>query len=540
MVKRIYKITPHGKSTNVSKQPETEFIKQPNNSTAYTGDTLDLVEIKGTPRIGDKDTHTEDIDVKPNIYNGKEAHNGDCQDHKDGGPEIAIYGRRWYILAVFSLISFTQAAVWNTWGPIAVSCEKAFGWDDTILALLPNWGPIGSILTGWVASWSMDVQGIRMCCVIIAALTAISSAIRCIALEPPYITWTANISAFLNGLGGPVAMGASPVLSAAWFPPNQRITSTAIATLFNYGGVAASFLIGPLFERNDVLNTSHIGNLTQHDNRTMATNSNLIHDQDESEVAWIRHRITLVFYAECGWCFLLLIMVVVFFPSKPPKPPSTTASKERLDIKSGFRKLMRNKKFLQLCLAYGLPVGITALWAGTLSVDLKSYDVSETQAGWIGFYSIIAGCFGCLVMARLSDMFSKHIRQILIFLYSVAFLDYLWFNLILVDIIPRSIAHIYVSIIVGTLVVNASVPLWMEMACEITYPIAEGITTVVMLMVLNIVGLVFLGIQMIPNIGTAWENWSILGSIGVGIPVLLLMDDSYNRLSVDETISEKK
>lgn len=530
MVRRGHQITPN--STDAQNQHVTEFSTQPNNSTAYIRNIADSVELK-VLHVDDRIQYICDLNEAVSKDNRKKK-----ETHRPDGPDIEVYGRRWYILAVYSLISFTQAAVWNTWGPIAVSCEKAFGWNTAILALLPNWGPIGSILTGWLFSWSLDVQGIRISCVVTAALTTIASAIRCLTSEPPYITWTANISAFLNGLGGTVAMGAPPVLSAAWFPPHQRTTSTAIATLLNYGGVAASFLIGPLFNRDDV-NTTYTASQMQQVNVTMATTLNSTHVYDESEVAWIRHRIMLILYAECGWCFLLLVLVVVYFPSKPPKPPSTSACTQRLEIISGFKKLMRNKKFIQLCVAYGVPVGIVALWAGVLSVNLKSYHISETQAGWIGFYSIIAGCFGCLVMARLSDIFSKHTRQILIFLYSMAFLDFLWFNLILIDVIPSSIAQIYISIIVGTLLVNASVPLWIEMACEITYPIAEGITTIVMLMWLNTVGLVFLGIQMIPNIGTAWENWSILGSIGVGIPVLLFMDHSYNRLTVDEIAIKK-
>jgi hypothetical protein len=32
----------------------------------------------------------------------------------------------------------------------------------------------------------------------------------------------------LNGLAGPVAMGGPPVLSALWFPANERTTATAL------------------------------------------------------------------------------------------------------------------------------------------------------------------------------------------------------------------------------------------------------------------------------------------------------------------------
>ena len=44
--------------------------------------------------------------------------------------------------------------------------------------------------------------------------------------------------------GGPVAMGGAPLLSATWFPAEQRTTATAIAAVMNGVGVSISFIIG--------------------------------------------------------------------------------------------------------------------------------------------------------------------------------------------------------------------------------------------------------------------------------------------------------
>lgn len=50
----------------------------------------------------------------------------------------------------------------------------------------------------------------------------------------------------LNGLAGPVTQAAPTLLSATWFPREQRTTSTAVAALCGSLGVAMSFVIGPL------------------------------------------------------------------------------------------------------------------------------------------------------------------------------------------------------------------------------------------------------------------------------------------------------
>lgn len=81
-----------------------------------------------------------------------------------------VYHRRWYILAVFSLIAGVQAAVWNTWGPITGSAEDVFGWTDGTIALLENWGPIAYILSFLIFSWLLDVKG--KCVYIVAEETS--------------------------------------------------------------------------------------------------------------------------------------------------------------------------------------------------------------------------------------------------------------------------------------------------------------------------------------------------------------------------------
>ena len=57
---------------------------------------------------------------------------------------------------------------------------------------------------------------------------------------------TMGAGQLLNGLAGPVTQAAPTLLSATWFPSDQRTTSTAIAALCGSVGVAMSFVIGPL------------------------------------------------------------------------------------------------------------------------------------------------------------------------------------------------------------------------------------------------------------------------------------------------------
>ena len=54
-----------------------------------------------------------------------------------------------------------------------------------------------------------------------------------------------HLCAILNGIAGIIVFSAPSALSAAWFPPNERTTATAIGIAFNNLGNAASFFLGP-------------------------------------------------------------------------------------------------------------------------------------------------------------------------------------------------------------------------------------------------------------------------------------------------------
>jgi len=72
---------------------------------------------------------------------------------------IQVFKRRWYILILYSLVNVMQSMIWNTWGPLALSAQIAFGWTLDEIALLTNWGCIMYALSAFFFSWLMDVKG---------------------------------------------------------------------------------------------------------------------------------------------------------------------------------------------------------------------------------------------------------------------------------------------------------------------------------------------------------------------------------------------
>lgn len=69
-----------------------------------------------------------------------------------------VYGRRWLVLTLFSLLALMQGMVWNFWGPIQNSAAHAYGFTKSDIAILVLWGPAG-FLPWLLFMWLMDKKG---------------------------------------------------------------------------------------------------------------------------------------------------------------------------------------------------------------------------------------------------------------------------------------------------------------------------------------------------------------------------------------------
>ncbi|XP_015773085.1 PREDICTED: disrupted in renal carcinoma protein 2-like [Acropora digitifera] len=421
----------------------------------------------------------------------------------------AVYHRRWYILAVFSLIAGVQAAAWNTWGPITGSAEDVFGWSDGTIALLENWGPIAYIISFLLFSWLMDVKGLRISVLITVALMFLGTGLRCITFRPEPATWLIHVGQFLNDLAAPVAMGGPPLVSSTWFPPHQRATATAISSLMSYVGISVSFGIGPF-----VLNPSEVADPPNSTEESLVEVKN-VSNKLPKEIPWneaiarARHHIMVYMYVGEHSCICHYFFLCSLFLND------------------------RNCQFWNLNILYGATTGVFSGWGGVLAVNLLSFNLKQDTAGWIGFYANIAGCIFGFIMARFADVFTGRMKLFLVFLFFGSTASFLWFSLLCQGIIPFSKVWLYISAVLGGCFINGSIPLFYELTIETTYPIAEGIPMAVITTSNHVACLLFLAALMIPGIGTMWMNWCMVGICGGCIPLLLLFRERYTRLELD-------
>ncbi|XP_030642774.1 solute carrier family 49 member 4 [Chanos chanos] len=432
-----------------------------------------------------------------------------------------VYGRRWLVLTLFSSLAFMQGIVWNTWGPIQNSAKQAFGFSSTDIAVLVLWGPVG-FLPWLLFMWLMDKKGLRASLLLSTVFMVLGSGLRCVPIsELQYRRWLIHGGQLLNGLAGPTIMGAGPFLSTTWFAPDQRATATAIASLVCYLGSACSFLVGPLAV--PAPNDTQIV--------TSVVNWNPSH---------IRERIDFVLYAEFGLIAALFVAVLLYFPSRPPVPPSVAAASQRLSYRSSICRLLSNMRFLMIALAYSVPTGVVAGWSGVLDMILTPARVSQVDAGWIGFWSIVGGCVFGVAMARFADSIRGMLKLILVLMLAGASLAATWFTLTCLTRLthlPSTKATLYTSCILVGIFINSSVPIFFELFIETVYPVPEGITCGVVTFLGNLFTGLLLFFLTFYFTELSWLNWCLTGSCIFSLILVLLFRESYDRLYLDVFVS---
>ncbi|KAL4238027.1 Solute carrier 49 member 4 [Mactra antiquata] len=434
-----------------------------------------------------------------------------------------VYKRRWYILFVLSMCVTLQNAVWASWGPIAESAKFVYGWDTTMIFVITNCGNIGVLLPVFCTGHLVSSKGIRLSMVLCSFLLAFGTGLKVIPKYDTIGTVFVGAGQFFNGLAGSITQIIPSVISETWFPSNERATATAIGVISNSLGSIVAFMLGP--------------NIVMEPNRSIVVNYTE-HDLDEKQK--VQHQIWELAIIEFGVGAALFIVTLIYFPSKPPSPPSISAKEDRVTFNTGIcSSIARKPLVLIAAMSCAVPWAVYGNWMGLISVNFHDIGISQSQAGWFGFYASIVGVVFGIIVGRIADKFPRQLKLIVVFFFVLALLDSIWITCMRNGYISRSTVLLAVSIGILGASFNACLPLCYEMACENGYPIHEGIVGTIISLEINLTAVIFLLMKFIPGIGVVWMNWVLIGVVLYGILCLLCMKEKYHRTEVDDASTNK-
>merc|ERR1711892_1326676 len=449
--------------------------------------------------------------------------------------EIKVYKKRWSILLLFSLVAIMQDTIWDTWNPIDSTATIVYGWSDDLIELLSNYGYILYIIA-FLPVLGILKTSLRKAMCFSAFLMTLGTMWRALYLQDPNVnrktfTVSCHICSILNAIAN-IAIGSAPLaISAVWFPPEQRVTATAIASVFTGMSYGMSFLLSNIIVRP-------IDSLLP--NGTMPSPEDITPELLEDLIQDLRYYM----FSNAIPAGLLFVFILAFFPSSPKTPPSISSKQPRLSLFSSFKYLLMNKGAWLIVIGLAVSQGVLYAWTARQVETLSKICVGSSclKRSWIrylGVYTAFATTAATVVVAQIADRSKLKVKQTIAVMLFLASLVFLLLSLVSLGFINFSNFFflkvcITFLIIIGNSLVVSTMPLAMEMVMEICYPAAEAVVGGFISLCVNITTVILLAFFHIPNIGFAWLDYMLPLSCLVFMLAVLPVRMEYNRKMVDE------
>eukprot|EP00603_Paraphysomonas_imperforata_P000738 CAMPEP_0114424522 /NCGR_PEP_ID=MMETSP0103-20121206/6740_1 /TAXON_ID=37642 ORGANISM="Paraphysomonas imperforata, Strain PA2" /NCGR_SAMPLE_ID=MMETSP0103 /ASSEMBLY_ACC=CAM_ASM_000201 /LENGTH=533 /DNA_ID=CAMNT_0001593283 /DNA_START=129 /DNA_END=1730 /DNA_ORIENTATION=+ len=492
---------------------------------------------------------------------------------------FTTYKARWGMLAMFCLLSLTNAMLWITFAPVSddeLSLTNAMLWitfapvsDDAndyfdgmgttyinLLAIVFQilYGP-GALL----GVLGMQRYGLRGTLLIGGFLSFLGAFIRVLGVV--FKQYTSNAVAYsLVLLGQCVAAIAQPMfnslpvpLASHWFSVAERDIATAVSSLFSPLGNAFGQIFPPMF---------------------------ISEDDETGHVSGMRDLMLL----EAAICLASFLLALVFFKSHPPTPASYSsqlkaegvnvyASTDSEDpssrdstglekvkkqvrelmsnkttglekVKKQVRELMSNKDYVILLVAFSTGLGLFNTFLTLIYQIVEPYDYSNDDAGSFGAILIVFGLIGAALAGALLETTHAY-RTILkggFLLCQVAMLFF--FSMLFSD----NFLGLLAAFALLGLFMLPMLPAVVENCAECTYPIPEELSTGILFVGGNIVGIPFIFIVQYLLSGSDGpgpppfrsSNFFIEAVMLFTVIVLMFYNGEYKRLQCDKLPAEER
>ncbi|KAI7896428.1 major facilitator superfamily domain-containing protein [Mucor mucedo] len=257
-------------------------------------------------------------------------------------------------------------------------------------------------------------------------------------------------------VGQPFILNICTPYSALWFSAGSRGTASMIAGVTNSVGMAVASLILPAIVTG--ADSVHTGFLV---------------------IACVTTGVALP---------------ALFVPKKPKTPPSHSASskdKFAIPFRRSLGQLAKNWNYLIIMVSFGILCGMASALTSLLTQIVQPYGVSVDDAGFLGAAFIIAGLVGAIVTGIFIDKTGRHKIVLKVFVPIVG-AAYLGFYFVVKS--ANYSAMMGVCCILGFFTFSL-LPVALELSVESSYPISEAISSSLLWMCSQILGLIILTVM---------------------------------------------
>ncbi|CCG82475.1 putative Cell surface receptor/MFS transporter [Taphrina deformans PYCC 5710] len=349
-------------------------------------------------------------------------------------------GRRWFGLAVISLLNFMSAWSVVTYAPVADITRQHFQLSN----LSPiNWLYISSAFIYVAvspASYLITRRSTKAALILSAFVLVLGSWLRYLGarlVSYPLLL----VGQILCGASQPFALNIPSHYSSLWFPPRSRITATALMSLANPLGQAIGTLVVPF----------------------LATSPDTVSNMS----------------LYVAILFTATVWAAVVTPERPQIHVVENAVHDSESITTSCKRLLRLREFYYLLVPFAIYVAAFNAFASLTQQLIQPYGYSDVQAGIIGAATIVVGLLASGISAPILDKTGAYKWPIRVCVVASTIC-----YLVMIFAIRPYTVHGFVSIIVLAAIIGAAslilLPVVLELATDVSRPIPPELASSVL------------------------------------------------------------
>jgi FLVCR family MFS transporter 7 len=293
------------------------------------------------------------------------------------------------------------------------------------------------------ASWVIDRFGFRASLTIGALLTAVFGLARAYFIHDFTLVLA---SQFLIAIGQPFLLNITTKVPANWFPASERATAAGLLTMAQYVGFALAMVLSPMLaERGGI-----------------------------PAVLWVFALVAVV----------AAFIAIVFTREKPLVPPPGPAASQEGFTFTSIKTLFRKRAFVLVLIAGFISIGIFNTVLTLLESILAPRGISSLQAGMVGGVFVVAGVAGAVVLPIISDKLHSRVPM---FVAAIALLAPLYLGFACL----KDFHLITICAALAGFSTMGVAPVLFQYGSEVAYPIPEGTSLGLILLMGQISGALF-------------------------------------------------
>ncbi|CDS05286.1 hypothetical protein LRAMOSA07815 [Lichtheimia ramosa] len=355
----------------------------------------------------------------------------------------------WIVLVSIMLVNAACNIMWTTCSSAPTPSAEWMQIDFDQLNWLSNACAIVNTLLSLPAGWAYEQFGIKACISFSGIINLVGAWIRYAAVAaPPEKRYTiVMVGQVIGGIGGPFAYNIAPKFVATWFAPQDRTIGNTFVSI-SLGMLVAPLIMPPLAPSVDL-------------------------------VPWMFKVVGII----CTCCAIPILLT----PKLPKVPPSASAAEPRTSIWKGVKLLSRNFQYISTVIVAGVNCGMFYAISVIIIQAAAPYGYTDQQGGIAMAVLTIAGYIGGTVMGYFVGQKGEHLMFIKLFTPMVV----VTYIMLIFQIVENGFGPlICICFWIGFFSMGV-LPVQLEYACEVSYPVPEAIASNVIWTLDTVVMLIF-------------------------------------------------